>query len=301
MVRRVTRPEFDNSLLYEYPQHLRDAISDLPAAPGVYVFHGEDGGLPLYIGKSVNLRSRVLSHLRTVEEARMLRQTVRISHYRTAGEIGALLLEAAMIKQQFPLLNQRLRRTRQLCSLRIDGRGRPEVVYSKDVDFATTPDLFGLFGSRTSAVNSLRALADENQLCYGVLGLERLSKGRGCFRSMLRHCAGACSGKETVESHQSRLMAALERMRVQCWPHDGAVGLVERFDGQPGPMTQIHVIRNWCYLGSAESVGAASALTGVAAGFDVDGYKILCRPMLASGTEIVDFSAFKPSVRLQMP
>ncbi|WP_428851165.1 divalent metal cation transporter [Imbroritus primus] len=93
---------------------MRDAISDLPAAPGVYIFHGEDGGLPLYIGKSVNLRSRVLSHLRTVEEARMLRQTVRISHHRTAGEVGALLLEAAMIKQQFPLLNQRLLQVAEL-------------------------------------------------------------------------------------------------------------------------------------------------------------------------------------------
>lgn len=287
MVRRLTRPEFDDSLLYEYPQHLRDAISDLPAAPGVYVFHGEDGDLPLYIGKSVNLRSRVLAHLRTVDEARMLRQTVRISHQRTAGEIGALLLEATMIKQQFPLLNQRLRRTRQLCSLRIDGRGRPEVVYSKDIDFATTPDLFGLFGSRTSALNSLRALADENQLCYGVLGLERQTKGRGCFRSMLRQCLGACGGKESLEAHHARLMVALERMRVQCWPHDGAVGLVERFEGQPGPMTQIHVVRNWCYLGSAGSVEEAAALTNVASGFDADGYKILCGPMLANAAEIV--------------
>jgi excinuclease Cho len=68
----------------------------------------------LYIGKSVDLRSRVLSHLRTVDEARMLRQTLRISHIRTAGEIGALLLEASMIKQQQPLHNKKLRRSRQL-------------------------------------------------------------------------------------------------------------------------------------------------------------------------------------------
>ena len=72
-VPRKRSPEFDEARLYEYPNHLKEAIQDLPNAPGVYVFHGEEGDLPLYIGKSVNLRNRVLSHLRTVEEARMLR------------------------------------------------------------------------------------------------------------------------------------------------------------------------------------------------------------------------------------
>ena len=93
------RPEFDEAQYYEYPEHLRAAISDMPAAPGVYIFHGEEGDLPLYIGKSINLRNRLLAHLRTPDEARMLRQTRRISHIRTAGEIGALLLEARLIKE----------------------------------------------------------------------------------------------------------------------------------------------------------------------------------------------------------
>jgi excinuclease Cho len=79
---RRRRPEFDETRIYEYPQHLREAIEDLPSAPGVYIFHGEEGDLPLYIGKSVNLRSRVLSHLRNADEARLLRQTKRISHIR---------------------------------------------------------------------------------------------------------------------------------------------------------------------------------------------------------------------------
>lgn len=70
----------------EYPQHLRDAMDHLPQAPGVYIFEGESGGLPLYIGKSVNLRHRLLSHLRNEDEARMLRQSVRIDHIRTCGE-----------------------------------------------------------------------------------------------------------------------------------------------------------------------------------------------------------------------
>jgi len=41
---------------YEYPNHLRDFAAELPKAPGVYQFHGDLQSVPLYIGKSVNIR-----------------------------------------------------------------------------------------------------------------------------------------------------------------------------------------------------------------------------------------------------
>lgn len=102
MVRRLTSPrlEFEAAAIYEYPEHLRSFLNDLPTRPGVYLFHGESDTMPLYIGKSINIRSRVLSHLRTPDEAAMLRQSRRISWICTAGEIGALLLEARLIKEQ---------------------------------------------------------------------------------------------------------------------------------------------------------------------------------------------------------
>jgi len=276
------RPEFEQARNYEYPSHLRATIDDLPAAPGVYVFHGQEGDLPLYIGKSVNLRQRVLSHLRNPDEARLLRQTQRISHTRTAGEIGALLLEASLIKQQQPLLNQKLRRNRQLCSLRIVA-GKPEVVYSKDLNFATEPQLYGLFASRHAALDNLRSLADQYQLCYGALGLEKLAAGRACFRAMLQQCAGVCRGDESPDQHRARLFTSLEGLRVACWPYPGAIGLVERH----GDLVQIHVVRNWCYLGSVTDESQAAALDRVATAFDADGYKILCKPLLSGKAEIV--------------
>ena len=281
-VPRKRRPEFDEARLYEYPNHLKEAIQDLPNAPGVYVFHGEEGDMPLYIGKSVNLRHRVLSHLRTVEEARMLRQTRRISHIRTSGEIGALLLEASMIKQLQPLLNQKLRRNRQLCSLSL-AEDVPTVVYSREVNFATATDLYGLYSSRYGALEGLRQLADDNKLCYGALGLEKLNAGKPCFRAMLHQCAGVCRGDESAEDHHARLLNSLKGLKVNCWPYAGAVGLVERFDGE----VQIHVIKNWCYLGSVSAVSLARQLNVQAAGFDADGYKILCRPILSGTAEIV--------------
>jgi len=280
---------FDEARHYEYPEHLRAALDGLPQAPGVYTFHGQEGDLPLYIGKSVNLRARVLSHLRNPEEARLLRQTTRISHIRTAGEVGALLLEAQLIKQQHPLMNQKLRRNRQLCALRLAECGRPEVVYARDLDFASERGLYGLYGSRHAALDALRALADDHHLCHGALGLEKSAQGRGCFRSMLKKCAGVCCGRETEAEHLARLQAALRGLQLVCWPFGGAVALVERCQvevGEPPELVQWHVVRNWCYLGSAPTLADARGLDRVAAGFDADSYEILCKPLMTAAADM---------------
>ena len=288
------RPEFDEAQFYEYPVHLREAISDMPSAPGVYIFHGQEGDLPLYIGKSVNLRARLLSHLRTSDEARMLRQTQRISHIRTAGEIGALLLEARLIKEMHPLFNQKLRRSRQLCALRVSG-DQPEVVYSKDLNFATESGLYGLFGSHRAAQDGLRNLADQHKLCYGALGLEKLKPGKACFRAMLHQCSGVCRGDEPQAEHRQRLFRALEDLQIATWPYPGTIGLIESFTAERGESSvsphphdfQIHVVRHWCYLGSVTDRQGAASLDSVSAGFDADGYKILCKPVLSGRAEVI--------------
>lgn len=262
---------------------LRAAARDIPNTPGVYVFHGADDGLPLYIGKSVTLRSRVLAHLRNPSERRLLRRAERVSWERTAGEIGALLLEARWIKERHPLLNKRLRSKGRLCALRLDGRGRPQVVYAQEVDFAREPALYGLFHSRTTALAKLEEIADAERLCHGALGLERLPKGRPCFRSLVRRCAGVCRGDESPEAHADRLVNALESLSVRCWPWPGAVAVHEQHED----LVQYHVVRNWCYLGSAADLAGARSLDRVDASFDADSYKILCRPLLEPGREIL--------------
>ncbi len=215
----------------------------------------------------------------------MLAQTRRIEIIRTAGDIGALLLEAQLVKLRQPVFNQRLRRNRQLCSLRLHD-GKPEVVAAAHVDFATTPDLYGLFASRHAALEALRDTADAHHLCWGALGLERLTRGRPCFRSMIGRCAGVCRGGESINQHQKRLASALTAMRITCWPYPGAIALVE----QCVDMRQMHVIRNWCYLGSCRTVRQAAKLSQVASGFDVDGYKILAGPIMARETAIIQLS-----------
>ena len=281
-----------------YP-HLRELASTLPNAPGVYFFYGASA-LPLYIGKSVNIRTRVLSHLRAADEARMLQQTQRFSYQLTAGDMGALLLEAQLIKQHQPLYNHKLRRNRQLCAWRLNESAALELVQAKTVNFAHTPNLFGLYASRHSAMEGLRALADQHQLCYAALGLEKPAGGRGCFRFMLKQCMGACCGHETLAQHTERLRQALQSLAVQTWPFSGPVALHERaeqpVDGQP--REQWHAVHNWCYLGSAATQKAAAQLAQVEPSFDADGYQILCKPILMQTLPVVILSqAFSPSAR----
>lgn len=287
MVRRSMSPrlDFEAEAIYQYPEHLRPSLAELPRAPGVYVFHGESETLPLYIGKSINLRARVMSHLRTPGEAAMLRQARHITFTRTAGELGALLLEAQMIKAQQPLFNKRLRRNRQLCSLLISG-SRPEVVYAKEVDFSHTPHLYGLFANRRAALEKLKSIADEQRLCHGLLGLEKLSAGRACFRAALKRCAGACCGMEPVDDHNARLLESLSHLQVMCWPWRGPVAVKEQTD----ELIQYLVIDNWVWLGTVDNLDDAARLTRASPGFDHDGYKILCRPLIRAEHDIIDLS-----------
>ncbi|MFW0765834.1 excinuclease Cho [Trabulsiella odontotermitis] len=278
MARRTPTPrlEFEAAAIYQYPEHLRPWLDELPGQPGVYLFHGDSDAMPLYIGKSVNIRSRVLSHLRNPDEAAMLRQARRISWQPAAGELGALLLEARLIKEMQPLFNKRLRRNKQLCSLQLND-DRPLVIYAHDVNFALKENLFGLFANRRAALEALKSVADEQKLCYSVMGLEPLNRGRACFRSSLGRCAGACCGRETLAAHHQRLREALAHLQLICWPWAGAVALEEKGE----TMTQFHIVNNWLWLGAVDSLAQAGTLTQLPAGFDQDGYKILCRPMLS--------------------
>ncbi len=271
-------------LPYQYPEHLRTDVQQAPMAPGVYLFLGEDERVPLYIGKSVNLRSRLNAHLRNKSEARLLHQTRRIAFHCTAGEISALLLEARLIKQRQPLFNRRLRRQGTLSSIVVDDAGKVQIEPSQRIDYGRDPRVYGLFKNQKKARDVLLALADEHQLCLGVMGLDSLVRQRGCFRASIGKCRSACQGKESLVEHRERLLLALTDYHVVMWPYDGPVALRE----QHGDMTTYHVLNHWRYLGSFDSLAhAQQGHWQVDDHFDADIYKITVKPLLANGADIV--------------
>lgn len=259
-----------------------DSLAALPRSAGVYIFKGE-GTLPIYIGKSVDIRSRVLAHLRADDEAEMIAQSRRVEFIETAGEIGALLLEARLIKQLSPLFNIRLRRLRRLCAIRLnehDGVVTPQVVSGEDAAVGQAQDLYGLFGSVHAAQGKLRELADQHRLCLGLLGLEKISQ-RGCFGLQLRSCLGACVGKEDRRAHDQRLLSALVDLKVHAWPFAGPVDLVE----ERGDWIQRHRIDGWRYLGTWCS-RTRQMRHHDPQGFDLDTYKILVKPIMMGTARI---------------
>ena len=268
---------------FEYPAHIdRASLDALPGSPGIYLFL-DHHGVPLYIGKSVSIRTRVLSHLRTPEESAMLNESRRVEFMRTAGEIGALLLESHLIKKMQPAYNAKLRHLGEAFALQLmPGQLSPCVVGSDAVDFKDGAGVYGFFTSRNAAHEGLRALARKYALCPALLGLETATQGRGCFARQLGRCRGACIGHESQQMHLTRLRLALEELQASVWPFAGRIGIVEQHDG----LRQTHVIDRWCYLGSLE--GRRKKLARSTRHFiDVDTYKILARPMLLGELDVV--------------
>lgn len=253
-----------------------ERFARLPERPGVYYFVG-DGGAQLYVGKSRNLRRRVMSHFQNDHRDRrslqMVQQIRDVQLAVTAGELGALLFESAEIKRLQPLYNRRLRKQRELLTWAL--AGEPGELHIELLQHhALRPGLrhVGLFRSRHQARQWLLEQARERRLCLRVLGLE---EGEGaCFAYQLGRCAGACCGEEPRSAHDRRLLAGAERLQTQAWPWNGPVALVER-DEQHG-LTQWHVLDQWRHLGTVDQLEHAQPLLAARrGGFNLDTYHIL--------------------------
>jgi excinuclease Cho len=78
----------------------------------------------------------------------------------------------------------------------------------------------------------------------------------------------------------------MSRLQLVCWPWKGAVGLREK----GSEMTQYHIINNWLWLGAVNTLSEAAELLRTPAGFDHDGYKILCKPMMSGLYDIIELN-----------
>lgn len=276
------------------PPHLDRAMVDaIPDAPGVYLFYGE-GETPLYVGKSIAMRTRVLSHfaddLRSGKEMQLAREVRRIDWQRTAGELGALLREAALVKELLPVFNRKLRRPAQLCGFALDAK-RLRLV--EDFSAETLEHVHGLFRSKRAALEALRGLADEHGLCLQALGFDEVpasGRRRACFRHQIGRCAGLCSGKETFAAHHARLAAALAGLKNLAWPWRGPVGVLE--EDPEREATELHVVHQWCYLGTARSEADVPELLEGARrlAFDPDQYRILAKHLAAGRARVIELA-----------
>ncbi|HET7729139.1 MAG TPA: exonuclease domain-containing protein [Usitatibacter sp.] len=263
------------------PQLPADVFENLPEGPGVYRFYGVNE-LPLYIGKSVNLRDRIRSHFssdyRSANDVRLSGEIRRIEVDETAGELGALLREARLVKELLPLHNYKLRRKMNACFIHFPTLGcAPEILLNKDIDWSARERggeaLFGPFAAKLNVRKLLEEIAAEEGLCWRQLGWEK--RGGPCFARQVKKCRGACIGEESPQQHNLRLVTALAPWRVADWPWDGRV--VIRESHPDGRFQEAHVFERWCHLGTARDDDSLAGLleARAEADFDPDIYKIV--------------------------
>ncbi|MBO1927634.1 GIY-YIG nuclease family protein [Thiomicrorhabdus sp. 6S2-11] len=274
------------------PSHLpHEEVQKLPNLAGVYYFYDEAGKL-LYVGKSVDLKTRVLSHFyqdhQTATDLRLSKTLHHIDYQITPSDFGAQLLESQEVKRLRPSLNKRLKKATHLYQLRLQedeyGYYQTKIVPVKE-DADSGEQRFGLFRSQRQAKGQLEKLVKNHLLCQRLSGLEGQKSG-SCFAFQLKKCLGACCQKEPVASYNLRVLEALQHLQKQVWPWSGPILVGERVSGQDideNDESQVanHLVDQWCYFGKVRSEDeVAERLQSGLPEFDLDIYFILLRFLL---------------------
>ncbi len=186
------------------PRSERPDLSTLPDDPGVYVFR-DDRGRPLYVGKSVSLRSRARAHF--CAPAGWTERAEVVDYRPTNSELGALVLENRLIKKWQPAGNRKLKRTDRHVFLRC----RLDIPYPV-LEVAAEPAVgnavnVGPLGSRALAGE----LADQLTSLYRLRHCGRslkLREHRSAYGQMGR-CVSPCLGDLDPNAYRRQLDAAL--------------------------------------------------------------------------------------------
>jgi DNA polymerase-3 subunit epsilon len=268
------------------PLQLKNGILDnLPEQPGVYIMYGS-GGAPLYVGKSISIKERVLSHfaadIRSSSEMKIAQQIESIETITTPGELGALILESSMIKKMLPLYNKKLRIKREITAIKKKrNKEGYETIYLEPVETIHPDDIYndkdgtilGVCNSRRQAKALLAAVAKEYLLCEKLLQLE--ATNTACFAYRLGLCHGACINAELPLKYNMRFVEAFSKVKIKPWPFKGPIVIEEKNEllGE----SQFFYIDRWCYLGSItiDNKGSVKKTLEDTILFDADLYKIL--------------------------
>jgi len=84
-------------------------------------------------------------------------------------------------------------------------------------------------------------------------------------------------GTETLAAHHGRLRAALAPHALKRWPYRGIIGVRET--SLTGERDEVHVFRNWCWLGSARDQSELQSILDAPprGEFDLDIYRLLVK------------------------
>jgi excinuclease ABC subunit C len=186
--------------------HIRTQIDTLPRRPGVYLMR-DVGGAVVYVGKAVDLRSRVRSYFQpSAWESSKVRAVVSdvadLEFIVTDSELEALILEANLIKQHRPRYNVRLKDDKRYPYIKITWADPfPKVLVTRRME----QDGSRYFGPFTSA-SAVHQTLDLLRKSFPYLTCSREITGhdeRPCLYYDIKLCTGPCIGAVTQEEYRA--------------------------------------------------------------------------------------------------
>ena len=191
------------------PTNLTTIIEGLPSDTGVYYIHNTEGEI-IYIGKSKNIRKRIIQHFtgKNSKSKKIQKLVSTVTYEKTGSELAALLKESAEIKANKPIFNRALRRTifthalysftdkNGYINLFIDKSNREEMPITT-------------FSTRTSGKHFLFKAVEEFNLCQKLTGLYNTKTS--CFKYEVKECSGACINEEPVDAYNKRANSLIEK------------------------------------------------------------------------------------------
>jgi excinuclease ABC subunit C len=197
----------------------------LPKAPGIYKFIGADEKV-LYVGKAINLRSRVSSYfiqnkLTGTKIMLLTRKAVRIDFTMVKNEYDALILENQLIKQWKPQYNVMLRDDKTYPWLCIKKEPFPRVFLTRK-KINDGSEYMGPYPSVTRVRIIMEQLREIFQLRTCSLNLSQKNieakKFKPCLEYHIGKCLAPCVAYETEEHYNETIRQVRNMLRANFTP-----------------------------------------------------------------------------------
>lgn len=197
---------------YSPPENVQQILSKLPAKPGVYL-HKNTQGVVLYVGKAINLRSRVRSYFHnnvdSIKTQRLRREIADIEIITTGSELEALLLENTLIKKYKPKYNIRLKDDKRYPYIKVHWADDfPKVTVTRRM----VRDGSRYFGPYTS-VWAVHQTLDLLRKIFPYLTCDRVITGkddRACLYYDIKLCNGPCIGAVNREQYRAMIQQLMD-------------------------------------------------------------------------------------------
>lgn len=187
---------------------LDEKLKNLPASTGVYLMKDSQGTI-IYVGKALNLKSRVKSyflsqHADSPRTKALVKKIYDLEYILTDSEIEALILESNLIKEYKPKYNVRLTDDKSYPFIRItiqEDYPRMEIVRSRKKDGAR---YFGPY-TNTGAVNETLRILKKVFPIRSCKQSNFTKRERPCLNAHIARCSAPCCGQITKEEYHKMI------------------------------------------------------------------------------------------------